>query len=195
MFLFCSLSAPKPIPPVLGNADIHHPDHYNSNHVTNSIQLTQTPQRRMQITLPENTTHIVICTSGAKGNNNKNDMGTNSLTLDINPDSNGQPNGSYCNQGSLCHKNGCRCSRDLTIKQVPANLPTVLHSSFKTNAECNLNGYNDVTATNSHIKEPILPETDRDSIERNRQSNYNCGECGKTYSTSSNLARHRQTHR
>ena len=45
----------------------------------------------MQITLPENTTHIVICTSGRGNNNeqNKDNNSNTSLTLDIKPNSSG----------------------------------------------------------------------------------------------------------
>lgn len=47
----------------------------------------------------------------------------------------------------------------------------------------------------SNSKSSLSQKTEGDSPTTSEQGDHECPECGKTYSTSSNLARHRQTHR
>ena len=193
------------IPSVVANNA--HPSHRlttcNNNRAA-SIELSHTPNRRMQITLPENTTHIVICTSGRGTNNNQNyNVSNNSVTLDINPDGSGV--GACCNQTNLSNLNDSLCNNIIReddtniMKQNRIQVGTTTDSSdisvgarlLKSVVDCvekrmvNSSDPRDVTT--------IL--SDDGSNEGGKKPHYNCAECGKAYSTSSNLARHRQTHR
>ena len=176
-----------------------------NNSRATSIELSHTASRRMQITLPENTTHIVICTSG-RGNNNKpiGNALNNSVTLDINSGSGGD---TCCNRSNLSGMKDCNCRNN-----VPGEYPIVnksnihvasstntSHMNYATNlipnaAVCTEN--NVANKCNDNDEHPIDPlEADDSGNDGSKKAQYNCAECGKSYSTSSNLARHRQTHR
>ena len=172
-----------------------------------SIELSQTPNRRMQITLPENTTHIVICTSG-RGNNNepiKDHNASTSLTLDINPNTSNTP--FYQNFDTVQGKKGYGNNNANEINDIPIGNKSQMFSSQK-NISVNhvtkivkhmTDGRNEQTDEGLiHNQEGNLSDTSTNDNYMNdggKKSNYNCSECGKSYSTSSNLARHRQTHR
>ena len=114
--------------------------------------------RKVELTVPENTTHIVICTSNDVRNANNNisvDLATplgpgNTLQ---GPSLNGDPGDEE------------EIDPPSMASQVP---PTIVVKPAK-----------------------IMSKTNA----LNKKNDYTCLECGKTYSTSSNLARHRQTHR
>ena len=114
--------------------------------------------RKVELTVPENTTHIVICTSNDVRNANNNisvDLATPlgpSNTLQ-GPSLNGDPGDEV------------EIDPPSMANQVP---PTIIVKPAKIMSKPNA---------------------------LNKKNDYTCLECGKTYSTSSNLARHRQTHR
>ena len=160
----------------------------------------------MQITLPENTTHIVICTSG-RGNNNeqtKDNNSNTSLTLDIKPNSSGTS--LFDNVGKLQEIRGIANTKVKHINNIsmndrahyfPSTIKVAMHLETKTKDmadDGNEQGGSNLTNT----QEGCLRETstnDEFGSDGGKKSHYNCSECGKSYSTSSNLARHRQTHR
>ena len=170
----------------------------SSDQRSTSIELSHTPNRRMQITLPENTTHIVICTSG-RGNNNDQINGNNSstsVTLDINPKSSAAPIYKNIKQVQEIKTHGSPNSN--SFNDISINNSNQIFSSPNSAASTTTNNLIDgrkekSIAPEGHLHEPFSND---DSInESGKKSNYNCSECGKSYSTSSNLARHRQTHR
>ena len=154
----------------------------------------------MQITLPENTTHIVICTSGRGKNNNQiGQVSNNSVTLDINPDGSGGP---CCNRASLSsiHDSACNNSireDDPMMKQ--HRVATTKDTSGLSFGTRLVKGVVDCVekdfVNSSDPRDVTTISSDECSSEGSRKPQYNCAECGKAYSTSSNLARHRQTHR
>ena len=178
-----------------------------STNRASSIELNHTSNRRMQITLPENTTHIVICTSG-RGNNNKQNSGcipgNNSVTLDINPD----PVGPLCcNETCRLSRKGCACNSSTRGNDTIIKRNKIPIETNKTKASLSLEVNRSKSAADCG-KEKIVSlgqpndEFHVDSVasdewcnEEGRKGQYHCAECGKCYSTSSNLARHRQTHR
>ena len=170
----------------------------SSDKRSTSIELSHTPNRRMQITLPENTTHIVICTSG-RGNNNDQINGNNSstsVTLDINPKSSEAPIYKNIKQVQEIKAHGSPNSN--SFNDISINNSNQIFTSPNSAAITTTNNLNDGRREKSVAPEGHLHETysNDDSInESGKKSNYNCSECGKSYSTSSNLARHRQTHR
>ena len=168
----------------------------------------------MQITLPENTTHIVICTSDSRGeNNNKQQQRSNhhkSVTLDINPDSGCRSSCFHNRDPNISNESSCSCNNPMPKEDLssygnhmqipPSSTPLSInagpHSLKATEG--------DRSERNIQISNPGNPKYTIDSVNNeeyvgdedgNRKTNYNCSECGKCYSTSSNLARHRQTHR
>ena len=160
----------------------------------------------MQITLPENTTHIVICTSG-RGNNNeqiKDNNSSTSLTLDINPNSSGtslfenveklQEIKGFANT-KIKHINNVSINNRAQF--VPSSNKVAMHLGTKTKDmadDGNEKGdYNSINSQEGYLTETST--NDEFGNESGKRSHYNCSECGKSYSTSSNLARHRQTHR
>ena len=161
----------------------------------------------MQITLPENTTHIVICTSGNNRGNNNKQLGNvaNNVTLDINADSGGGD--TCCKRNNLQKECTCKnmVQRDdpqeivKTSKVHVASTTNTSHVNFATNliqqvvASAEKNVANLRKNNEEHGIDPT--EIDDFSNDGSKKANYNCAECGKSYSTSSNLARHRQTHR
>ena len=186
----------------------HPPHHVTScnNSRPASIELSHTANRRMQITLPENTTHIVICTSG-RGNNSKqlgNVSNNNSVTLDINADSGGDD--TCCNRTNLLGMKDCSCKNidqrhdQGIVKEGKVRVNTnTSHLNFATNLIQHVVGSAEKDVANlckNNEEDAIDPsETDDFCIDGSKRAHYNCAECGKSYSTSSNLARHRQTHR
>ena len=167
----------------------------------------------MQITLPENTTHIVICTSDARGeNNNKQQQRSHhkSVTLDINPDSGCRKSFCHNRDPNILNERSCSCNNpipkedlngygnQMQIHPQPKPLPITdgLHS-LKT-SEVDRSERNIQIANTGNPKYTIDSVNNEEYVndeDGNRKTNYNCSECGKCYSTSSNLARHRQTHR
>lgn len=63
---------------------------------------------------------------------------------------------------------------------------------IRRNIDYGANGNNSADNTNSMTNST---ESDQGSVESGAEEIHTCPECGKKYSTSSNLARHRQTHR
>ena len=115
-------------------------------------------QQPMNISLPNNTTKIIICTSGDQNQNpNKH-----------------QPNIS----GTLISPSGILITTPSMII-TPYNQTPISSASFITSMD--------------GVKLPDLRKNQTKG-EQGR-SRYSCVICGKQYSTSSNLARHRQTHR
>ena len=134
----------------------------------------------MQITLPENTTHIVICTSNRNNNNQTSNSSHNSVTLDINPNGG---EAECCNRSNISHIPTTAPSPGyFGAEVIKSVVDSVEKKMVKTNEACNVK-----TAP------PILSGISNNG--GGKRAHYNCAECGKTYSTSSNLARHRQTHR
>ena len=170
----------------------------SSDQRSTSIELSHTPNRRMQITLPENTTHIVICTSG-RGNNNDQINGNNSstsVTLDINPKSSAAP--IYKNIKQVQEIKAYESPNANSFNDISINNSNQIFSSPNSAASTTTNNLIDgrkekSIAPEGHLHEPF--SNDDLNNESGKKSNYNCSECGKSYSTSSNLARHRQTHR
>ena len=160
--------------------------------------MSHTPNRRMQITLPENTTHIVICTSG-RGNGNDQINGNNSstsVTLDINPKSSEAP--IYKNVKKVQEIEAYGSPNTNSFNNISINNSNQIFSSPNSITATTTKNLIDGRREKSDVPEGYLHEvsSNDDSInESGKKSNYNCSECGKSYSTSSNLARHRQTHR
>lgn len=172
-----------------------------------SIELSHTSNRRMQITLPENTTHIVICTSGRANNNepiNDNNSST-SLTLDINPSTSNTP--FYQSVDRVQGNKGYGDSNAKGINDIPVGNKSQIFLSQNNVAMNHRNQVikhmtddrkepNNVGSIHNQERNSSDASTNDDYMnDGGKKSNYNCSECGKSYSTSSNLARHRQTHR
>ena len=168
----------------------------------------------MQITLPENTTHIVICTSDSRGeNNNKQQQRSNhhkSVTLDINPDSGCRSSCHHNRDPNISNESNCSCNNPMP-KEDPSSYgnhmqipPSSTPLSINAGPHSLIPTEVDRSERNIQISNTGNPKYTIDSVNNeeyindedgNRKTNYNCSECGKCYSTSSNLARHRQTHR
>ena len=181
-----------------------------NNSRATSIELSHTASRRMQITLPENTTHIVICTSGNRGTTNKqlgNVSNNNSVTLDINAASGGDQ--TCCNRTNLLGMKECTCKNIIqrdedqgTVKSSKVHVATTTntsHVNFATNLIQHVVASAEKNVTNlcRNNEGDVIDATENDEFnnDESKKGHYNCAECGKSYSTSSNLARHRQTHR
>ena len=194
------------IPSMYQNHPLPTPSLATSSNKT-SIELCHTPNRRMQITLPENTTHIVICTSG-RGNNNepiKDNNSSTSLTLDINPTTSNAP--FYQSVDRVQVNKGYGDSNAKELNNIPVGNNSQIFSSQKN--EALKHGHQFIKYMTDGRKEQtdvgLIQNRERNQSDASanddymndggKKSNYNCSECGKSYSTSSNLARHRQTHR
>ena len=116
--------------------------------------------RKVELTVPENTTHIVICTSNDVRNANNN------------------------------------ISVDLATPLGPSN--NTLHGP-SLNGDPGYEEEIDPPSMASQVPPPTIVVKPAKIMSKpnalNKKNDYTCLECGKTYSTSSNLARHRQTHR
>jgi len=136
-------------------------------------------KRTMQITLPENTTHIVICTSGdAKDPSSKSLVGNVTATSVVGLGGSNSRNRSEISIRNLVKTNNNNNSEGGGGGSISNSNKKDL-SRIKAAATNNVTG--DGTAASG-------------KAESGKQE-YECAECGKTYSTSSNLARHKQTHR
>ena len=114
--------------------------------------------RKVELTVPENTTHIVICTSNDVKNTNNNISVDLATTLGPSSTLQGpNPNGDPGDEEEI--------DPPSMTNQVS---PTILVKPAKIMSKAN---------------------------GLHKKNDYTCLECGKTYSTSSNLARHRQNHR
>ena len=122
------------------------------------VEGRKSDQQQMKICLPNNTTKIIICTSGEQ----------NKI-----PNSH-QPNIS----GTLISPSGILITTPSMII-TPYNQTPISSASFIPNMD--------------GVKLPDLRKNQ--TKEEQGRSKYSCTICGKQYSTSSNLARHRQTHR
>ena len=123
--------------------------------------------RTMQITLPENATHIVICTAA----NERKEIQLPKFPTVVPPTK--QPQLQHLKQPQpLLQQQQQRQLQQVQLpqqQQRPGQLKKLLKPDHST-----------------------IPKLGKKSGGRLEHA---CGECGKKYSTSSNLARHKQTHR
>jgi len=111
--------------------------------------------RTMQITLPENATHIVICTASNE-------------------------------------------RKEIQIPRFPSPITPVKQQQQQQQVK-----QQQVQQQQQQVQRKKFPKSFQENVEISKVANkktssrleHACGECGKKYSTSSNLARHKQTHR